>query len=344
MSSWQEIQAALDQELGAAVLITVGKAKGSVPRETGATMLVTAETTIGTIGGGRLEYLAIETARGMLVSEDASKDRVLNVPLGPELAQCCGGHVDILLSKLTDSEFEYFNRLNFDNNNPLLITEWNEGHSQRQLLSAGEIPDSFSLPIRQAVERCFEDLGTEIVSISDTAFTMIQSLREDEFRVVVYGAGHVGRKVVQALAPLPCYIYWIDERPEAFPESLPASIDIIRSSNPVGKIASLPPNAFHLVMTHSHQRDLEICEALLRRSDEVYIGLIGSATKKAKFKKRLALRGYSDQQTARIICPIGISELTGKRPAEIAASVAADILIRHQQRRMMDITDKTETA
>ncbi|MCR9214480.1 MAG: xanthine dehydrogenase accessory protein XdhC [Proteobacteria bacterium] len=344
MSNWQEIQAVLDQEIKAAVLITVGRAKGSVPRETGATMLVSAETTTGTIGGGRLEYLAIETARDMLSSEEASKDRILNVPLGPELAQCCGGQVDILLSKLEEEDLFCFNRLNIDNENSLLITEWRDGHSHRLLFSGREYPDSFNLPVRQAAERCLEDLGTEIVSSSDTDFTMVQSLREDEFKVVVYGAGHVGRKVVQALAPLPCRLYWIDERPEVFPEDVSANVEMLGSPNPVAKIAALPPNAFHLVMTHSHQRDLEICEALLRRCDEAYIGLIGSATKKAKFKKRLALRGYSDQQTARIICPIGIGELTGKRPAEIAASVAADILLRHQHSRVAALTDKTETA
>ncbi len=344
MSNWSEILEALDQGPEAAVLITVGRTKGSVPRETGATMLVTHETTVGTIGGGRLEYLAIQTAQEVLSEKDTENDQILSVPLGPELAQCCGGYVDILISKLTISDLNKFNQLNYDNGNTLLVTEWRDSCSQRQIVAGSKLPDHFSLPVRRAAESCLEKRGTEIVSSTEMDFTMVQSLEEEEFKVVVYGAGHVGRQVVQSIAPLPCHVYWIDERAKEFPETIPANADRIVAPNPVTKIATLPQDAFHLVMTHSHQRDLEICEALLRRSDEAYIGLIGSATKKAKFRKRLALRGYSDQQTARIICPIGLDHLSGKRPAEIAASVAADILMRHQQRQLMKTTDKTERA
>lgn len=344
MSNWRDILAALEQGADAAVLVTVGPASGSVPRDSGAAMLVTGNAIAGSIGGGRLEQLATEAARDMLTGEDVRKDRILDLPLGPELAQCCGGRVDILISKLSESDFGQFRQLNNIDKDTLLITEWQETQSQRRILNGASLPDHVSPAVRQAAERCRERPGTEIVFASDTAFTLVQSLREEEFDVVLFGAGHVGRKVVEALSPLPCHLTWIDEREAEFPSDIPANVARIVSSNPMGQVPLLPAGAFHLVMTHSHQRDLEICEALLRRNDAAYIGLIGSATKKAKFRKRLALRGYSDQQTARIICPIGLVGLSGKRPAEIAASVAADILMRHQQRRMLETTGTTETA
>jgi len=74
-----------------AALITVATAKGSTPREEGAWMLVSPEKTFGTIGGGQLEFLAIAKARELIAENIASG--ALDIPLGPEIGQCCGGRV-----------------------------------------------------------------------------------------------------------------------------------------------------------------------------------------------------------------------------------------------------------
>ena len=80
-------------------------------------------------------------------------------------------------------------------------------------------------------------------------------------------------------------------------------------------------------MTHSHQLDLEICEGVLRRGDFAYLGLIGSVTTRARFVRRLRIKGVTREAVDRLICPIGIPGISGKHPAEIAASVSAQLLV-----------------
>jgi xanthine dehydrogenase accessory factor len=147
--------------------------------------------------------------------------------------------------------------------------------------------------------------------------------------VQLFGAGHVGRAVVLALAPLPFAVDWIDARAEAFPAHVPANVSCQALDDPAAAVAAAPPGAQVLVMTHSHALDLAIVAAALRR-DDLDVGLIGSATKRARFAKRLAEAGLD---AARLVCPIGLPEL-GKEPAAIAAGVAVELLRwRAEQRR-----------
>jgi xanthine dehydrogenase accessory factor len=86
------------------------------------------------------------------------------------------------------------------------------------------------------------------------------------------------------------------------------------------------PAAFYLVLTHSHDLDLRITEAVLRRGDFGFLGLIGSATKRARFLSRLAQRGVAADAIARLTCPIGVAGIPGKQPEQIALAVAAQLL------------------
>ncbi len=144
--------------------------------------------------------------------------------------------------------------------------------------------------------------------------------------VLLFGAGHVGRALSLALAPLPFRLRWVDHRPEAFPALVPANATTSTAA-PEDEIAAADPNALVLVMTHDHALDLAIVAAALRR-DFPFLGLIGSRTKKARFRKRLAKIGYAEAALDRIVCPIGVPGIAGKEPAVIAAAVAADLLIR----------------
>ena len=88
----------------------------------------------------------------------------------------------------------------------------------------------------------------------------------------------------------------------------------------------MPPGSYYLIMTHSHPLDFEICDRVLRRNDAGYCGLIGSLTKRRRFVKRFRQQGMSDASLERLTCPIGVEGISGKKPAEIAVSVAAEIL------------------
>ena len=147
---------------------------------------------------------------------------------------------------------------------------------------------------------------------------------------MLFGAGHVGRAIVLALASLPFDLHWVDSRPDAFPALVVQNARPIVSTSPAQEIARADRGAFVLIMTHSHALDLEIAEAALKHSGLEYIGLIGSETKRKRFESRLKALGVTDNTLARLHCPIGLAGISGKEPAVIAASVAADLLRRQE--------------
>lgn len=149
-------------------------------------------------------------------------------------------------------------------------------------------------------------------------------------QALIYGAGHVGRALVAALAPLPFRLVWVESRPGVLPDIPPSGVEKRLTPLPEAEATGAEPGAFHLVLTHSHAIDLEIVEAVLRRGDFGHLGLIGSATKHATFTRRLTERGLHPATIGRLVCPIGLPGLSDKRPEVIAASVAADLLLRER--------------
>jgi xanthine dehydrogenase accessory factor len=147
----------------------------------------------------------------------------------------------------------------------------------------------------------------------------------------LFGAGHVGRALAPALAPLGFAITWIDGRTGQFPELSPPGVRQLELAMPELAVDEAPPNTIFLVMTHSHPLDEAVCEAILRRGDFFYLGLIGSDTKRARFVKRLGEAGISEELLERLVCPIGLPGIASKEPAAIAASVAADLLMRTEK-------------
>ena len=145
-------------------------------------------------------------------------------------------------------------------------------------------------------------------------------------KLYLFGAGHVGRALVLALAPLPFDVVWIDPREGAFPSVVPSNVVTIHSENPVAEIANAPSGSFALVMTHSHALDLEIIDAVLRNSSFSYAGLIGSQTKRVRFTKRMREAGVPEENISRLVCPIGFPGIKSKHPAAIAAATAAQLL------------------
>lgn len=148
--------------------------------------------------------------------------------------------------------------------------------------------------------------------------------------LALFGGGHVGKALVNALAPLPFAIRWIDSREEIFPTHVAANVECEHSDPVQAAVADLAAGSRVLIMSFSHAEDLDIVAACLRRlrerDDLPYIGLIGSKTKWATFRHRLEARGFAEQELARITCPIGLPGIGGKEPEVIAASVAAQIL------------------
>jgi len=150
------------------------------------------------------------------------------------------------------------------------------------------------------------------------------------FRLHLFGAGHVGRAIVNLLAAVPCQVRWVDEREAEFPAvALPPHIERVCAEPVQAEVAAAAPGDAFLVLTHSHDLDLAITREILARGDFGFFGLIGSATKRAKFERRLAERGVSPELLARMSCPIGLPGLRGKEPGVIAVAVVAQLLMGH---------------
>ena len=151
--------------------------------------------------------------------------------------------------------------------------------------------------------------------------------------IAVFGAGHVGRALVNLLATLPCRVLWVDSRAAEFPPALPPGVAQRLTDAPEEVVAELPPGSYFVVLTHDHQLDLALSEQILRRGDFRYFGLIGSATKRKRFDYRLSGKGISEERLQRMRCPIGLPDVTGKLPAEIAVAIAGEIIASYQADR-----------
>lgn len=158
---------------------------------------------------------------------------------------------------------------------------------------------------------------------------LFEPLIQAQPQIVVFGAGHVGQALVALLATLPCHITWVDERPDMFAGAPPA-VKIWQPEDPLDAVKSAPAQSYFIVMTHHHPRDLELTEAIMKRGDYRYLGLIGSQTKRQRFEYRLAGKGISAEQLNTLRCPVGLPDVKGKLPAEIAVAIAAEIIAVYQ--------------
>ncbi|NNK77860.1 MAG: xanthine dehydrogenase accessory protein XdhC [Litoreibacter sp.] len=288
---------------GTVARVVVADIAGSVPRETGASMFVWAAGQSGTIGGGALEWDAVQTARRMLAEPGAAQ--VAKVPLGPALGQCCGGAVSLVTEVFAAGQVD-------------AIPE-GELAFARAITGAGPQPLSVTRTLSAA-----RSSGATIETRLDKGW-LIEPFATETTPLWIFGAGHVGRALVDVLAPLPDFaITWIDTAPERFPEDPPDGVTILPAAQPADAVRHAPQNAHHLVLTYSHALDLELCHGLLGHGF-ASVGLIGSATKWARFRKRLSDLGHSDAQIRRITCPIGDPAL-GKHPQAIAIGVANHLI------------------
>lgn len=146
-------------------------------------------------------------------------------------------------------------------------------------------------------------------------------------QVLLFGAGHVGRALVLALAPLPFAVRWIDSRPNQFPQHVPQNVVTVCTAAVDRELAQAPSGGLVIVMTHSHPLDYDISVKALKLGTFDFVGLIGSQTKRARFASLARQMGVADDTIDRLVCPIGLPQIKGKEPAVIAAGIAAQILM-----------------
>jgi len=285
-----------------AALVSILATEGSAPRGAGTRMLVTAHDIAGTIGGGALEHQAIAQARALL-DHPAGSWRVQDYPLGPLLGQCCGGRVRLLVERLAPQAREWIEECG------VLATRFEEDALIRTIEESGGMVAS--LPARgprpSPGDRIVERLGTE------------------NMPVLMFGAGHVGRAVARAVDGLPLALSWFDTRPDA---AETPGVALVEDAHVESCARDAAPGAALLIMTHDHGLDYRLTAAALH-SPAGFVGLIGSATKRARFLSRLECDGFDAAARARLTCPIGVEGVTGKAPEVIAIAVAAQLLRLH---------------
>ncbi|RWK64916.1 xanthine dehydrogenase accessory protein XdhC [Mesorhizobium sp.] len=292
---------------GRVALVEVAGTKGSTPRDKGAFMLVSGAAIFGTIGGGQLEFMAIDKARQLLLSPlegERTAERpegvgrgstrpkkmsstaaatppdgfaatlpsrgrdtrtTLDVPLGPEIGQCCGGRVEVSI-RLVDKALE------------------------AELVAAAEAEEA-QLP-----------------------------------HVYIFGGGHVGHALASAVALLPVRVVVVETRAEAL-DGMPDTVETCLTPMPESMVRNAPVGAAFVVLTHDHALDFLIVAEALKRRDAAYVGMIGSKTKKATFRSWfLKSADGSEAEFARLVLPIGGETVKDKRPQVIAALAAAEIM------------------
>ncbi|MBC8718054.1 xanthine dehydrogenase accessory protein XdhC [Ochrobactrum sp. Marseille-Q0166] len=244
------------------VLIEVTDVKGSAPRDAGAWMLVARDMIFRTIGGGQLEYMAIDQARKILAG---GKDSPMDVPLGPEIGQCCGGRVAL--------SFKRINR----------------------------------------------GLAEELVAKVDAEMATRP-------HVYVFGAGHVGDALAYALSLTPVRVIMVDTREAELMAVDAPGVETCLSAMPEQVVRTAPPESAFVVLTHDHALDFLIVAEALQRRDAVYVGMIGSKTKRATFKNWLKREIGNADLLENLVCPVGGAIVKDKRPEVIAALATAEIL------------------
>jgi xanthine dehydrogenase accessory factor len=335
MTDWLAVLARLSASGAPCVVVTVAEARGSVPREAGTKMVVTADAAFGTIGGGRLEYEALGVARELLKGA-AARAELRWFGLGPSLGQCCGGTARVMFEPMAGQGEPWQTALRalIERDEPaVLVTALARSLARKLVVSrsdaVGDLGDPPGQEAAVAAARALLELpgaGVLFEQSEDGTALLLEPIRAHGLHVVLFGAGHVGKALVRILGELPCRVIWIDGRAEQFPSAVPPNVVIDRTETPQHAVDRAPPGAAFLVMTHNHALDLRLCEKILARNDFCYFGLIGSATKRAKFIKRFKARGIAEAAIERMVCPIGIPGVSGKHPGEIAVAVAAQLL------------------
>jgi xanthine dehydrogenase accessory factor len=318
---WPRILDGLDRH-GRVAMVTMAAIRGSSPREAGARLIVYPDGSFtGTVGGGTLEWKAIAMAQAALAKLDAPKAETRGFALGPELGQCCGGNVELVVELIEGDKREQ-------------VAEF------ARMEAAGPTTTSGRLSREHGVLRAVASTELPPGAAAYAAGLLTEGFGDDRRPLILFGAGHVGRALVLALAPLPFRVTWIDPRPDAFPAHVPGNATTRRADNPVPALADAPHGAFVLVMTHSHQLDLAVVAAALADDRFPYVGLIGSRSKRARFEKRLAASGIALSRIADLVCPIGVDGIAGKAPAVIAAATVAELIMRDEALRAGSMSDE----
>lgn len=330
MNDWIDDLLAASEKSDVCYAVTVVRVRGSAPRELGAKMFVTEQQSIGSIGGGQLEHQCSRIAFARITTDKSSfEEPIRRIPLGANCGQCCGGVVDVLFERIDIRTAKWFTELHsmHAERRPVVVATKLSDPPVKFLVTkkhCTELTDGSACPDKiVAAARKLLAAGT---TTAVNGGYLLELVHRKRFQIALFGAGHVGTATVALLSQLDCDVRWIDNRRNIFPLQMPTNVTPVESADPVLEVAAMPIASQFLIMTHSHALDQMICEQILRRDDFMYCGLIGSLSKRRNFERRMCKNGISKTSLEKLTCPIGVPGIESKKPADIAVSIAAELL------------------
>lgn len=290
-----------------AVLVFVAKHYGSTPREKGCWMLVRPDVSLGTLGGGEVERVIEAAARDMLAERQPWQRIYEKYMLGPDMGQCCGGGMEVVFEPIDESSADWLTAAQhcIVENRPGFVVITCDSPEQHPHVNAVALPQN----------------------LDEAKGIHIQPLIDKRPSLVVYGAGHVARALAGIAAHLPIRLTVVDSRQKEL-DLLPKSKNItsVLMQDPPAHAAALHADGV-LIMTHSHSLDYRLCLKLLKKKDLSYVGLIGSKSKGARFRRRFEKDdGLTGEEIARLTSPIGQGGVSGKEPGLIALSALNEVM------------------
>ncbi|RWP39769.1 MAG: xanthine dehydrogenase accessory protein XdhC [Mesorhizobium sp.] len=308
---------------GRVALVEVAGTKGSTPREKGAFMLVSGAAIFGTIGGGQLEYMAIDKARQLLgrsASPASGFGEFADVGTAPHPPAGT-------FSPYSDGE----KGTGRNAGAPLSPSLRGEGKGEGQH-DVGKAVATLDVPLGPEIGQCCGGRVEVLIRLVDTALAqeLVAAADAEQAQlphVYIFGGGHVGQALASAVALLPVRVVVVETRAEAL-EGMPDTVETSLTPMPEAMVRKASAGAAFVVLTHDHALDFLIVAEALKRRDAAYVGMIGSKTKKATFRNWfLKAADGSEAQFAGLVSPIGGDAVKDKRPQVIAALAAAEIMM-----------------
>ncbi len=312
----QEMFQVLEERLHAgenSMLVTIIEKHGSVPRQTGAYMLVDQNGRLwGTIGGGALEYQAtIQGANLFKEGKSEVREYHLGAEKSAELGMICGGDVRVLFYYMDASDEDVQNFV-----------------EQGSLAGREQEPYWLLLPLEEGpavvLRECREAQNRQQVEWNGLPYYAERF--SDDGKVYIFGGGHLTQETVPVLSHLGFRCVVIDDREEfTQPELFPGAEAVLQSDfRNLSSLLDVQKEDYLVVMTRGHLCDMDV-ERFALRTPAGYVGVVGSRKKTQIVRRKLMEEGFSEVELDRVVTPIGL-DIQAETPAEIAISIAAQLI------------------
>lgn len=329
---------------------------GSSPRNAGSSMLVGSEGLLGgTIGGGKIEFCALQHAQTCLAQRRGDQIRYnLTDSEASNTGMACGGQNDVhftfisakdeLIMKALKQAVLLYEETSYRYDSYLCLDLHESDRLGLSLIHNKEIVGSLERALSpQQQEKLIEYLQPhehdELITYPlDEERSLLFLQLKQHYRLLIFGGGHVARALTKVFSQLEFEVRLYEDRPE-FAQSkdfAPGTQAEVMDMNLVGTLATSSSD-YICILTRGHRFDFLVAEQLLKKP-HAYMGCIGSRTKAAKMRAHLAEAGFTDQEIQSIFCPIGL-QLGNHTPEEIAISIAAQIL-QHKALGYCDAREK----